>query len=116
MSYDTFESKCIKLLKEGVSIAVFPEGTRSGDKSVGQFHGASFRVALKYKCPIIPVCIMGNEDKPKRGTLMLQPGKIHVHALESLKYNDYHEMIPFKLKRHVRNLMSEYIKQTEQML
>jgi len=113
MSYELFEVKCTNLLNSGVSIAVFPEGTRSGNKLLAQFHGAAFRVVLKNKCPIIPVCIMGSEDKPKRNSLMLHPGKIYVHALKSFKYDDYKKMIPFKLKKHIRNLMNEYIIKTE---
>jgi len=113
MSYELFEEKCTNLLNSGVSIAVFPEGTRSGNKTLRQFYGAAFRVALKNKCPIIPVCIMGSEDKPKRNSLMLHPGKINVHALKALKYDEYKEMIPFKLKKHVRYLMNEYIKKNE---
>ncbi|MCR4695182.1 MAG: 1-acyl-sn-glycerol-3-phosphate acyltransferase [Pseudobutyrivibrio sp.] len=42
-------------IKEGISMFVFPEGTRSKDGQMGEFHDASFRMSLKTGAPIIPV-------------------------------------------------------------
>jgi len=46
MPFDEFSRKSIELLRQGVSIVSFPEGTRSGSKMMGPFHGSIFRVAL----------------------------------------------------------------------
>lgn len=50
----------IEKIKEGVSIMIFPEGTRSKNASELEllpFHEGSFKIATKSGCPIIPVCI-----------------------------------------------------------
>lgn len=50
----------IDLVKSGVSIAIFPEGTRgrSADETeLLPFHEGSFKIAVKSGCPIIPVSI-----------------------------------------------------------
>lgn len=52
--------EAIELVKSGVSIMIFPEGTRNkGDNETEllPFHEGSFKVAVKSGCPIIPVSI-----------------------------------------------------------
>ena len=48
----------VQKIKDGVSIFIFPEGTRSKDENVTlPFHEGSFKIATKAKCPIVPVVI-----------------------------------------------------------
>lgn len=49
----------IKLLKNGYSMVVFPEGTRSNGKPVEEFKAGSFKLATKSKCLIVPLTING---------------------------------------------------------
>lgn len=45
-------------IKSGVSIFIFPEGTRSKDENVTlPFHDGSFKIATKSGCPIVPVVL-----------------------------------------------------------
>ncbi len=45
-------------IKSGVSIFIFPEGTRSKDENVTlPFHEGSFKIATKSGCPIVPVVL-----------------------------------------------------------
>ena len=112
LPFEDFFTKTSKLFKEGVSIAVFPEGTRSRDNSVGQFHSAIFRVALEERIPIVPICITGNEKIPPVGSPYLRPGLIKIHRLEALAWEEYKEFSPFKLKNYLRDIM---IKETVSM-
>ena len=48
-----------KLLKNGYSMVIFPEGTRSKGGPVEDFKAGSFKLATKSKCPIVPVTIDG---------------------------------------------------------
>lgn len=48
-----------KLLKEGHSIVVFPEGTRSKGGPVQDFKAGSFKLATKSKCVVVPLTIDG---------------------------------------------------------
>ncbi len=107
MPYTEFAAKTAKLISQGVSIAAFPEGTRSRDKSVGQFHSAIFRTALETHAPIVPVCITGNENIPSIGSGFLQPGLIKIHRLPALTWEEYGSWSPFKLKNHVRELIAQ---------
>ncbi|AOR24794.1 lysophospholipid acyltransferase family protein [Clostridium taeniosporum] len=49
----------IKILKSGYSMVIFPEGTRSKGKDIGDFKSGSFKLALKSKCVIVPLTING---------------------------------------------------------
>ena len=45
-------------IKSGISIFIFPEGTRSRDEDVTlPFHEGSFKIATKSGCPIVPVVL-----------------------------------------------------------
>lgn len=49
----------IKILNSGYSMVVFPEGTRSKGKPIGEFKGGSFKLATKSKCTLVPITING---------------------------------------------------------
>lgn len=107
MSFEIFSAKAMRLLSQGVSVAAFPEGSRSTGAETQQFNGAVFRVALAAKVPIVPVCIRGNERIPERNSFAFTPGTIHVHELPALEWETFKEMTPFKLKNLVRALIQE---------
>lgn len=106
MPFEVFLEKALELVRQGVSIVAFPEGTRSSSRTMGQFHGGIFRVALQAACPIVPLCITGNENIPPRGSFLLRPGTIKVHKLPALQWEEYKDLKPFKLKNKVRDIIA----------
>ena len=106
IEHDDFITATEKLLQQGVCLASFPEGTRSGNNKIGQFNGALFRLALKIKCPIVPLCIVGNENIPSRN-FVLNTGKITMKKLPAIHYETYKNLTSFKLKNYVRNIILE---------
>ena len=52
----------INILKNGHSMVVFPEGTRSKGGPTHEFKAGSFKLATKSKVPILPVTIEGTYD------------------------------------------------------
>jgi 1-acyl-sn-glycerol-3-phosphate acyltransferase len=54
--------KSIDEIKNGVSICIFPEGTRNRtDEDMLPFKEGSFKIAAKTKCPIVPITINNSE-------------------------------------------------------
>lgn len=49
-----------ELLKEGYSLIIFPEGTRSRGSKMAQFKPGSLKLATKAKVPVVPVTINGS--------------------------------------------------------
>jgi 1-acyl-sn-glycerol-3-phosphate acyltransferase len=54
---------CIEKVKNGISIFIFPEGTRNKNSAdpmdIGEFKDGSFKIASKTGCKIVPVAITG---------------------------------------------------------
>ncbi|MEO6213511.1 MAG: lysophospholipid acyltransferase family protein [Vicinamibacterales bacterium] len=75
-------TKMARLVREGSSLIVFPEGTRSVDGVVGRFKKGSFAVAVNARLPVVPVTITGSHQVMKKGRLMVCPGVVQlvVHA------------------------------------
>lgn len=107
-------ARSAKLLEQGVSIAAFPEGTRSASRVMGPFHGLVFRLALQTGAPIVPVCISGNEHIPHKGSLALNPGTIRIKTLPALLQSEYQDLAPFKLKMLVHEKISAELKRMEE--
>ncbi len=102
-----------QLLAQGTSVHGFPEGTRSQSKKLGTFYGLLFRLAMVAECPIVPVCIVGNEKMPKKGSLMIHPGAVTMSVMKAVEWNDYKELSAFQLKNMVRDLIDSEIESIE---
>lgn len=70
--------KMKRLVDEGHSLIVFPEGTRSTDGSVGRFKGGSFVIALQSGLPVVPITVVGSRHVMLRGELTVRPGRVRV--------------------------------------
>jgi 1-acyl-sn-glycerol-3-phosphate acyltransferase len=48
-----------KLLARGSGLLIFPEGTRSRDGNLGDFHAGAARLAIEYDAVVLPVSLRG---------------------------------------------------------
>ena len=55
-------------LRGGVSVLFFPEGTRSDNDSMNKFQNGAFKLAIKEKKDILPVCISGTRKAIPKGS------------------------------------------------
>lgn len=76
-AYEAF-NKTLEKVKEGSSIIIFPEGTRSEDGKIGPFKKGSNLIASRSKCPMVPVTIIGSGDIIKKGSAVITPGSVQV--------------------------------------
>ena len=65
-----------RLTSQGLSLIVFPEGTRSPDGRVGRFKGGSFHLALEAGLPIVPLSVAGSRHVMLKGRLATYPGHV----------------------------------------
>jgi 1-acyl-sn-glycerol-3-phosphate acyltransferase len=107
MPHDQFMEKATRLLRDGVSIIFFPEGTRSVTGKTGSFHGAAFRLALASKASVVPLCIAGNENIPPKGSLLLRPGTIRVRRLSAITWDEYKDLTAYAFKNRVRGIIEK---------
>ena len=78
-------------MKNGRNYLIFPEGTRSKNGNVmGDFHGGSFRCALKAKCPILPVAFIDSfKVLDQKGS---KPVTVQLHYLPLIPYEEFASM------------------------
>jgi len=65
-------------IKNGASVLIFPEGTRSEDGSLQSFKAGGFHLALKSGCDIVPVTITGSNRVVPKNSLRIRKGTIRV--------------------------------------
>lgn len=75
---ENFLPKLEKMVDEGYSIVVYPEGTRSADGRIKRFHQGAFHIAERLGLDIVPMIEYGaNHVLPKRGKY-LRRGNVHL--------------------------------------
>jgi len=91
------------LLKEGISIVVFPEGTRSRNGEIQQFKTALFILPIRSRIPVVPVRIEGTFQALKRGSILLNPVPLRLTFYDPIPAD------PFEV-RH-RDIYAEKVRQ-----
>lgn len=65
--------QAFNLLREGISITVFPEGSRTSDGEIKDFKATLFILPIRSGVPVVPVRIDGTFEALKRGSVLLNP-------------------------------------------
>ena len=72
--------RLVKLLKQGISVVVAPEGTRNASKeTLLPFQKGAFRLSIETQIPILEMAVFGADTLMKRGSFLLKPGLIRVY-------------------------------------
>ena len=77
-------SQASDYVKEGYSMAIFPEGTRSKGKEMGEFKPGSMKLALKAEATIVPVAIRGSYKIMEENGFIIKPGLVEVVIAEAI--------------------------------
>jgi 1-acyl-sn-glycerol-3-phosphate acyltransferase len=104
-----------KLKREGISLVLFPEGTRSVTGEVGVFKRGSFTLAFEAGVPVVPVTILGTRDiLPKhRGTF--RPGTATIVIGDPILPADLAALDKTKLSEMVRERIVKGMKSADQV-
>ena len=76
-STDVFR-RVTSIMHLGLSLIVFPEGTRSIDGRLREFKRAIFVLAIESGMPVVPLTVNGSRHVMRRGRLMTRPGHVTV--------------------------------------
>lgn len=99
------------MIRNGISIFLFPEGTRSKDCKLGEFKEGSFKIATKAKCPVIPVGIQGTYNIFEKQQPRIKSSKVIVTFGKPI-YTDQldragQKQLPSIVKEQVRILSNQ---------
>jgi 1-acyl-sn-glycerol-3-phosphate acyltransferase len=78
--------KAAEKIKKGLSIVIYPEGTRTRDGNVGEFKRGMFYLAEKSEADIIPVSLSNSFQLMPGGSAKVKPGTINMVIGKPLKY------------------------------
>ena len=67
-----------KMVSEGNSLTIFPEGTRSKGGPIGEFKAGAFRIASKAGAPVVPVTIDGSYRVMEGNGMWIRPASVKV--------------------------------------
>jgi 1-acyl-sn-glycerol-3-phosphate acyltransferase len=102
---------CQEALAEGVSVLIFPEGTRTADGTLGVFNRGAFRLAKDLGVQLLPVVVEGTRDILPKGSL--RPARPHdavtVQVLDPVDPRTF--STARKLSNTVRRSMEAVLKQ-----
>jgi len=99
-------------LREGTSIMMFPEGTRSVDREIGFFKRGAFQLAISAQVPILPIVLDGSGDVlPKHGFIFTTGHKIRIKVFDPVLPESFNTGDPDLLSRNMSNFMTEALKE-----
>ena len=95
-------------VKKGRNFLIFPEGTRSRNGNVmGEFHGGSFRAALKAQCPIVPMCYIDSfKVLDQKGSKRVS---VQMHYLKPIAYEEYKDLKTTEVAALVKSRIQEVL-------
>lgn len=99
----------IEHIKSGISMVIFPEGTRFNDGVTHEFKGGSLKIATKSGCPIIPVSINGGENVFEKHIPRIISTKVVLTYGEPIYPENLDSEEKKHLAEHVRNIVVEML-------
>ena len=99
-----------KEVQSGRNYVIFPEGTRSkkGNEML-EFHGGSFRCAIKAKCPIVPMAFIDSfKVLDEKGS---KPVSVQLHYLTPIPYEEYKDLKSVELAELVKSRIAACIRE-----
>ncbi len=81
--------KAVEEIKNGVSVIIFPEGTRTRDGNIQPFKKGGFILAIKGGIPIAPMVLTGAMQVMQKKDLHLQKGSISIEFLDPIDTSNF---------------------------
>ena len=98
----------IEYINRGISIFVFPEGTRSTEKEMLPFKEGSMKIAAKTGCPVIPVAITNSASIWEKQFPKIRPCKVIVEYGTPVN--------PKELSKEEQKFLGAYMRETLQTM
>jgi 1-acyl-sn-glycerol-3-phosphate acyltransferase len=104
-----FESlkKAAEKIKSGVSVLIFPEGTRSRDDKIRPFKKGGFVMAIDSGVPIVPVVITGTRSIMPKGRFRVYPGHVSMVIHKPIETSIYTPETKDGLMEKVRRVICD---------
>ncbi len=91
----------------GISVVIFPEGSRSQDGKLKPFQPGGFHLAMLSGRPIVPITICGTYDVMPKGNLHITPGDVVISIKPAIKTIDYGKKDKKNIMGKVHSIMKQ---------
>lgn len=99
-----------EILKMGISILIFPEGTQNRSKEILQpFYDGAFRIAIETGQPILPVVVINAGKLMPPSRFHIEPGTISITVGKEIETSNLSMEDTKMLKEKVFDTMTEMI-------
>ena len=71
----------VDALRDGISLVIAPEGTRSETERLGPFKKGAFHLAMQAGVPMVPIVIHNSLESQPKGAKLFRPATIRVEVL-----------------------------------
>ncbi|MCD8503076.1 MAG: 1-acyl-sn-glycerol-3-phosphate acyltransferase [Bacillaceae bacterium] len=100
-------------LKNGSSLVIFPEGTRSKGMKMNSFKAGSFKLAQKSGATIVPVAINGSYKIMEQNGFKIKPATVKVTILPSISKETYQEKDMKQIAAEVEEMITRELNQVK---
>ena len=102
----------VKTLKDGLSVAIAPEGTRSSGDRLGAFKKGPFHIAMQAGVPIVPIVIHNASDVLPKGGFFVRPSRVKVDVLPPIDTSGWSSET---VADHVDEVRQQYLRALGQL-
>ena len=100
-------------IRPGISVFLFPEGTRTRDGSLQPFKKGGFRVALQTGLSVVPVTIVGTRQVLPRDSFVFRPGPVLMHLDAPISTASLDDRDLPALMQTVRDAMTKHFEEVQ---
>jgi 1-acyl-sn-glycerol-3-phosphate acyltransferase len=98
--------RCREVLKQRVSVIIFPEGTRSATGDMLPFKDGAFRLAIDAGVPILPLVVWGTRTALQKHDWRVSRARAEVRVLDPIETTGMTTKDVEQLKEQVREIIS----------
>lgn len=102
-------------IRNGVSVMIFPEGTRSGDGKVRMFKKGGFVMAIDAGVPIMPVVIHGTRQIMRKDASVIRHGNVVLEILKPIEASEFTRKNKEELMDLTRTAIQEAVKEKKEV-
>ncbi len=100
-------------IKSGVSVLIFPEGTRSRDGKIRSFKKGGFVMAVDSGVPIVPIVLTGTSSIMTKGSFRINPGKVSMTIHQPIQTSVYTRETKEALMERVQRVICDDLENIE---
>ncbi len=96
-------------IRDGVSVAIFPEGSRSHSAELAQFKRGAFLLAIEAQVPVVPVTVINAHKLFNEKTKKARPGIMNIRIGTPIEITGWTRNDIPRLMEDVRDAMTQHL-------